>query len=246
MKHTQEIVTSTPTKGIKQITLLSLPTEVYDENGCKMFCYSQKQEFYKVATKAILSETFKSYLEACNYLTAQKAKNQHNKYVAKVKHINPDIEVLGFYKNATTKILHRCKIDNYMWEAEPSHIINGHGCPQCGGVAHKTHTQYVYEVQQINNNIKVIGTYVDARTKILHQCKKDGYEWYATPNRILSGTGCPVCGGRCKHPDVKKAFYSYYNAFTHIEVANLSKIFNISERTAYLWIKEGKILGIIK
>ena len=57
----------------------------------------------------------------------------------------------------------------------------------------RTQEEYVYEVAQINPNIEVLGQYVDNRTKILHRCKLDGYEWYASPCNILSGYGCKIC-----------------------------------------------------
>lgn len=53
------------------------------------------------------------------------------RYVAEVSVINPDIIVIGQYVNINTKILHQCKIDNYKWEAKPTHILSGHGCPAC-------------------------------------------------------------------------------------------------------------------
>ena len=60
----------------------------------------------------------------------------------------------------------------------------------------KTHKEYILEVAIKNPNIEVIGTYVDAKTSILHRCKRDNHKWQAKPNNILNGRGCPVCGGR--------------------------------------------------
>lgn len=62
----------------------------------------------------------------------------------------------------------------------------------------KTHEEYVAEVAVKNHNVEVIGTYVNAKTPILHKCKIDCYEWHAKPNNILSGKGCPKCGGTMK------------------------------------------------
>lgn len=62
----------------------------------------------------------------------------------------------------------------------------------------KTHDEYVKDVEKINSNIEVIGKYVNTRTKILHRCKLDGYEWMAKPNNIIIGTGCPLCGNKLK------------------------------------------------
>ncbi len=117
----------------------------------------------------------------------------HDEYVKKVFDINPNIEVIGIYKGARDKIMHRCKIDGYEWEITPDHILRGIGCPLCGGTLRKTHKQYVQEVSNINPNIEVLGEYIAYKTPILHRCKIDGCEWYACPSNILFGTGCPQC-----------------------------------------------------
>ena len=42
-----------------------------------------------------------------------------------------NIEVLGEYVNAHTKIKCKCKIDGHEWEATPNSLLNNHGCPKC-------------------------------------------------------------------------------------------------------------------
>ena len=59
----------------------------------------------------------------------------------------------------------------------------------------RTHEEYVNEVSTINPNIEVVGKYSGSLNKILHKCKIDGTEWFAQPNSILHGSGCPMCGG---------------------------------------------------
>ncbi len=58
-------------------------------------------------------------------------KKTHEKYVAEVAAINPNIEVIGKYIGANIKILHRCKVDGCEWQAKPSNILCGKGCPAC-------------------------------------------------------------------------------------------------------------------
>lgn len=122
----------------------------------------------------------------------------HNEYVEELALKNPNIEVLGTYVNVATPILHKCRKDGYEWFAKPNNILNGYGCPVCGGNIKKTHIKYVEDVRTINNNIEVVGTYKNAKTAILHRCKLDNYEWYAKPNNILTGKGCPKCSGTMK------------------------------------------------
>lgn len=107
--------------------------------------------------------------------------------------INDKIRVIGEYINANTKVKCRCLIDGCEWEAIPRILLKGHGCPLCAGNKKKTHDEYVNNVMMINPDIEVVGEYVSADDSILHRCKNDGFEWFAKPNNILSGKGCPKC-----------------------------------------------------
>lgn len=122
----------------------------------------------------------------------------NEEYVQKVEKINPNIEVIESYIDSYTKILHKCKICNHEWMAAPNKILLKRGCPKCVGKTQKTHEEYVNELAMINQNVEVLGEYINNRTKILHRCKIDGYEWYSTPSNMLRGHGCPVCIGMKK------------------------------------------------
>lgn len=122
----------------------------------------------------------------------------HEEYVKELAIKNPNIEVIGQYIDAKTKIKHYCKKHNIFWETNPSNVLNGHGCRMCGNNMIKTQEQYVNEVANINPNIEVIGKYINARTKIEHRCKVDGYVWNTQPYVILRGDGCPKCAGNAK------------------------------------------------
>lgn len=58
-------------------------------------------------------------------------KKTHEGYVYELSIKNPDIEVLEQYINAKTPILHRCRIDGYIWRIAPSNVLSGQNCPQC-------------------------------------------------------------------------------------------------------------------
>ena len=141
-------------------------------------------------------------------------KKTHKEYIQQVAQINPNIEVLGQYIDAKTKILHMCKIDQHQWYATPDHILRGRGCPKCCRATKKTHVQYVSELLAKNKQIIVLEQYVNTATKILHKCLIDGYEWLVTPSDMLLGQGCPVCAGKkvligvndlvTTHPDIAK------------------------------------------
>lgn len=53
-----------------------------------------------------------------------------NELEEKNSHFN-NIEILGEYIKNNIKIKCRCKIDSYEWEATPTNLLNGTGCPEC-------------------------------------------------------------------------------------------------------------------
>lgn len=120
-------------------------------------------------------------------------KKTHEQYVKECANINPSIEVVGTYINATTPILHRCKIDGYEWLARPTNILTGSGCPKCAGNIKRTHEDYILLLSEKNPTVDVIGKYIDATTPISHYCRKHQIYWDTSPYIALQGHGCPEC-----------------------------------------------------
>jgi len=110
--------------------------------------------------------------------------------------INSNITVLSEYINSKIKIHCKCKIDNYEWDAIPSNLLKAEGCPKCGGTLKHTQQTFISQLNKINPNIEVLGKYENNRTKIHCKCKIDEYEWDSVPLSLLSGSGCPKCGGK--------------------------------------------------
>lgn len=104
------------------------------------------------------------------------------------------IKLIGEYINVDTKTTFQC-IDGHQWETAPSNVINGgKGCPHCAD------TKFTAEAVQAKldaqgKGIKMIGEYVNARTKTTFQCV-EGHQWEAAPTDVMNkGTGCPHCAG---------------------------------------------------
>ena len=123
----------------------------------------------------------------------------HEEFIAEMKVVNPSIEAIGEYKTSRVKVRCRCVKDGYTWDANPFDLLMGSGCPKCSGNAKKTHKQFVEELRLINKDIEIIGNYINTSTKILCKCKSDNFEWEATPNSLLMGSGCPKCSGNIKN-----------------------------------------------
>lgn len=128
-----------------------------------------------------------------------KLKISHEEFIQIMNNINPNIEIIGNYKNISTKILCKCKKCNYIWEAIPLHLKNTKhpsGCPNCAGNLTKTHEQFISEMSKRHPDIKVLEKYVNWNTKILCQCKTCSHKWMMSPGKLLrkdSLSGCPSC-----------------------------------------------------
>lgn len=124
--------------------------------------------------------------------------NSTDEFIRKMGTINPNIIVEGNYKGYHVKLPLLCKVCGTKWEAEPSHLINGRGCPKCGkmrtGAARRiSHDDFVNRLHSLNSSIIVIGKYVNSGVKIEVKCSNCGNVWSAVPYALLSGNGCPNC-----------------------------------------------------
>ncbi|MBI6006005.1 hypothetical protein H8J86_08555 [Clostridium perfringens] len=129
----------------------------------------------------------------------------HEEFVKEVqeKH-NNEYNILGCYKNNCTKIKvrHNSKECNYHeWYITPSNLLGGQGCPKCGKEKiriklKKTHEEFIEQLNKVHGEgtYTPLEKYKGANIKILVKHNKCGYEWNTTPNRLLLGNGCPVCG----------------------------------------------------
>lgn len=153
---------------------------------------------------------------------AEQFSKTHEQYVEELKTINPNIEVVETYANAKTKILHRCKVDNYEWYTEPDHILHGSGCPKCACNILRSHDEYVSLLKEVNPNVVVIDKYINSQTKILHKCLIHDFEWSIIPNSVIAGHGCPKCGNnyRMSH---KEYVDKVSNINSNIEVVGTFK-----------------------
>ena len=65
----------------------------------------------------------------CNKLS-KKAVDTKEEYIAELRAIGSDLEVIGNYVDRRTPITHKCK-NGHEWKAAPTNKLNGSGCPQC-------------------------------------------------------------------------------------------------------------------
>ena len=125
---------------------------------------------------------------------AKQYRRTHEEFIEEMKIKNPNIKILGEFKDVGTKIKCECLIDKNIWEPTPNGLLIGQGCPKCAGVYRRTHEEFIEEMKVINSNIEILGEYINNKTKIKCKCSK-GHIWEATPNGLLSGSGCSKCAG---------------------------------------------------
>lgn len=93
-----------------------------------------------------------------------------------------------------------CTNCGYEWIVSvAARTSNNHGCPKCGRIKsninrRKTNEEFLKELIEINDNIVVIDKYITSQDPILVCCKTCGFKWSPTPDNLLQGEGCPMCG----------------------------------------------------
>lgn len=128
-------------------------------------------------------------------------KRTHEEFINLMNTKNPNIEIVGKYINAKTKIQCICKIDHYEWQADPDHLLGDRGCPMCAKIKRnnshkkKTHEQFVEECKIANPNIEILRTYNGVINDIKCRCKICGGVFVRKASKIIGGRGCPICAG---------------------------------------------------
>ena len=99
------------------------------------------------------------------------------------------IVMVGDYVNIRTKTTCQCS-EGHEWQARPSDVMKGSGCPHCAGQAPLS--KEICNERLKDRNIKMVGEYLGANHKTAFQCL-EGHEWDATPDNVMRGNGCPHC-----------------------------------------------------
>ncbi len=97
------------------------------------------------------------------------------------------------YKNTNTKVKIICEVHGPFQQTTTSHL-SGSGCPKCGGTFKYDTETAIAKFREIHGDrydyTKV--EYENARTEVLIICRLHG-TFRQTPNRHLTGKGCPTC-----------------------------------------------------
>ena len=106
----------------------------------------------------------------------------------------------------------RCRACGHEWESLPPHLTNNTSkCKRCAAdvIAKKlrrSHEDFVSKIYSNTNKIEVLGKYINSATKLLCRCRECNNEWFAYPNILLSGGGCPKCKIKEAHNKTRKTY----------------------------------------
>ena len=148
------------------------------------------------------------YGSSCPVCANKTKKKKHTvtqeSFTHEMSSINSNIDILGTYVSAKTKILCKCKVCGNEWTPLPYNLLQGCGCPRCARdkiVVSQLKDQMAFEedVKRYAKDVIPIDSYKGNHTAIRFKCAKCSGIWRATPANIIrrnnpgGGTGCPIC-----------------------------------------------------
>lgn len=138
----------------------------------------------------------------CSHKNSGKNKAlSEEEFISKVKNKNPNVIIIGKYRNVRTKILCKCTLCNKEYLADPVSLMRDDRsglCPECtkkqvGLSMVITQDEFLERVKRTNPNANVIGKYTGVNDKILCKCYECGEEYYAHPKTLTDGKFGGLC-----------------------------------------------------
>ena len=151
----------------------------------------------------------------CGRETANaKMRKSNNAFITELSEKLPTVIPCEEYKSALSYIKCKCGVCGHEWMSKPNWLLAGHGCPICGHAAggekiRSNNDEFRKKLADINAHITPLEEYVLSSKPIKYKCQVCGYEWKATPNNILRGSGCPKCNRIFQTSFPEQAVYYY-------------------------------------
>lgn len=118
---------------------------------------------------------------------------------SKLKKLNPDLVIVGEYKEAFSPLKIRCRQCQHQWTTTWNTLsrikrFKGRtGCPWCG--PHRlTHKEVVQKLQELNPDLILVSKYKLGNLPLKFHCRKCGAFWKRSWNYMVPTNGlCPSC-----------------------------------------------------
>ena len=120
-------------------------------------------------------------------------------YIALIHSKNPNLQCTTEYTGAKCSMTVQCKICGNVFERRADSLKTNCTCPTCikTDQLNKTEAKFLDYIQL--HNIKLMGTYTSASSKVEFECSKCGYIWSTTPVSIMQGHGCAKCASHISY-----------------------------------------------
>ena len=119
--------------------------------------------------------------------------------LSRLKKMNrSDIEVLGEYKSAHSKVRIKCNQCKREWSTTPSLLYKGHGCETCSRKQKGLSSRLGFDEfksridEEHEGTIEIVGVLGRLDSKIDVQCRQCGYTWSPLAGHLFR-RGCPKC-----------------------------------------------------
>lgn len=154
----------------------------------------------------------------------KKLTNTHESFIERMNDINKDIVIKSEYKYAKQKVKCLCKACGHEWDATPSKLLYGRGCPECARVnrglkSRMNPDDFRNRLLETRPDIGLLSEYTTSSDYVVVECKVCGHTYQSLPFNLLHGRRCPNC------TNIKKGLMSRGN---HDDFVNKMKGINNS------------------
>ena len=132
-------------------------------------------------------------------------------FILRIKKLHNNVTILSKYKNAKSKVFCKCNICNYEWHPIASDLLHGSNCPNCAGNMTKETQNFIDELKNINPNVKIIGKYINNKTKILCNCNLCHQNFDTSPSNLLKGCYHEECAHKIGADKQRKSQMDFEN-----------------------------------
>lgn len=108
------------------------------------------------------------------------------------------------YIDSHTKMTVKCKIHG-CFEIRPVDLLNGYGCPKCGGTKKKSTEEFIEKARYVHNNFFSYDkcNYVNSNSKVIVTCPLHG-DFEVKANNHLNGVNCKQCSNEHIYHNITK------------------------------------------
>ena len=134
------------------------------------------------------------------------------------------------------RVTARCLNCRHEWQAWPSHIQRGQGCPQCSG---RFVSQAEWNRRAAAADVEWLSPVGAARSPINARCTLCGYKWDAVPSKLQQGAGCPRCSSQARAQGLRQTQSTWNKRAAAVDLVWLDEVDGSGVKTLARCLKCG-------